>query len=118
MGAKVKFPFVVVALLALAGCVETGSPGPEAKPAAAAGKIEPNTGMSESALVAVQGFPDGDTTLYGIFYQQARADQAQLKAAPAKLCASRGKTLVFAEDAALEHPGTLPGVRKLMVRCK
>lgn len=65
------------------------------------------------------GIPDlGNEKLYGIFYLPAVASKAQLAAAPARICKSRGLTLISAEDKSLEHESEMPGARKLIVRCK
>ncbi len=104
----------------LAGCeaTDTGAPAP----ANGAGGTDPVTGMSRAALVnngmgITMKSADG-ADIYGIFYIQAKADPAQLKAAPAKLCAANKQKLVSAQDMPLAHPDTLPGVRKVMVQCK
>ncbi|RCW80811.1 hypothetical protein [Paracoccus lutimaris] len=104
---------MMLAPVLLAGCVTSTGNG-----ATSSGQIDPDTGISRDALVRVGAMADGDTTLYGIFYQQDRIDRAQLKAAPARLCAAKKQTLVSGEDKALEHPDQLPGLRKLLVRCK
>ena len=81
--------------------------------------IEPVSGISKSALVAIMGIPDGgDEKLYGIFYIADKIDPAQLAAAPERICASRGLSLISARDLPLEHESEMPGVKKYMVRCK
>ena len=81
--------------------------------------IEPVSGISRSALVAIMGIPDGgDEKLYGIFYVADKIDPAQLAAAPERICASRGLSLISARDLPLEHESEMPGVKKYMVRCK
>ncbi len=103
----------------LTGCMATTSP-PAAEPQATVDpKLEPVTGISTDALLAVIGSPDLDNEmLYSIFYQAAKADPAQLAAAPARLCKARGLRLISAEDKTLDHPQEAPGARKLVVRCR
>ena len=83
--------FVAAAAL-LSACVEPAATPPAAPPASQpSSDIEPVTGISKSALVAVQGMPDlGGETLYGVFYLEDRIDRAQLAAAPEALCRNRG----------------------------
>lgn len=111
--------FVAAAAL-LTACVEPAATPPASPPASQpTSDIEPVTGISKSALVAVQGMPDlGGETVYGVFYLVDRIDRLQLAAAPDTLCRNRGGRLISAEDKALEHPSQMPGTRKLVVRCK
>lgn len=102
----------LLSLLVLAPVLLAGCDAP-----AKASDVDPETGIGRDALVGVGGIGDGATNLYGVFYKRDRADQAQLKAAPARLCAARHSTLVSAKDIPLEHADTMPGVSKLMVRC-
>jgi hypothetical protein len=108
-------------LVALAGCVPQAEAtgGGTSKTPATSSDIEPVSGIRKDSLVGIQGIGDsGGEMLYGVFYVAKTANPAELKAAPARICASRGYKLVSAEDKPLEHPEELPGVRKLMVRCK
>lgn len=101
---------VIAAGLLLVGCTDPGTQS--------ASGLDPDTGIAKRTLVQTMGIADGGETLYGIFYREDGADPAQIKAAPAKLCAAKQSTLISAEEKPLEHPEELPGVRKLMVRCK
>jgi hypothetical protein len=96
------------------GCVQQPvEPAQTADPS-----IEPVTGISKSALAGVMGL-SGITGehQFGIFFYPDKIDKAQLSAAPARLCASRGWRLLSAEDKPLQHPEEMPGVRQLVVRC-
>lgn len=107
----------ILSVLAVAGCVQS------------AGKIDPAlaeaealTGVSAANIVAysANGAGIGGLVIRGVpnilFYKVATIDKAQLKAAPARICGTRGVASV--EDKALEHPDKMPGVRKLAVNCK
>jgi hypothetical protein len=110
---------ILALLLPLAACVETSPAVTPTSPAATPDpNVEPVSGISRDALVGIASMPDlGNELLIGVFYNQAKIDPAQLAAAPARICKSRGRTLKSAEDKPLEHPSELPGTRKLVVRC-
>ncbi|WP_299506577.1 hypothetical protein [Cypionkella sp.] len=102
----------------LAACVPAPSTT-QTKVDTVSSSVEAASGIDRSALLAIQGISDGGgQMLYDVFYYAQNINRAQLDAAPARICAFYGKNLVSAEDKALEHPDTMPGVRKLMVRCK
>ena len=107
----------VSGLIVLSGCVENaGAPVTELAPTAAAVApldIEPVSGISKDVLAAVARI--GDQTV--VFYYPDKADAAQLRAAPARLCADAGGTVKSAEDKALHHPEKMPGVRQLVIFC-
>ncbi|GHC18633.1 MULTISPECIES: hypothetical protein [Gemmobacter] len=108
-----------LASVALAGCVTSG-PTTGARNGMAA--AEAATGVSAANIVAysANGAGIGGLVIQGVpnvlFYKAASTDKAQLKAAPARICGTRG--VASAEDRALEHPEQMPGVRKLVVSCK
>ena len=119
-----KMRYLTITLLAyavLTGCVPSGT---GTSPAADDDmrRVEAATGVSAENIVAYSatGAGIGGIILDGVpnmlFYKAATTDKAQLKAAPARICA--GKGVASAEDLALEHPEQMPGVRKLVVRCK
>ncbi len=102
----------------LAACVPT-SDATQTKVEAVADSVEAASGIDRSALLAIQSISDGGgQMLSGVFYYAQDVNRIQLDAAPARICAFYGKNLVSAEDKALEHPDSMPGIRKLMVRCK
>ncbi len=110
-----KFIFAA-ASLALLGCESVPVPAPTAvaeQPTPAA-NIEPNSGMNRESISAIMGIENKIV----VFFVAANADPAQLAAAPAKLCASRGLRLVSAEIKDLEHPASMPGIRKLVATCR
>ena len=75
--------------------------------------IAPVSGISKDVPAAVARI--GEQTV--VFYCPDRADAAQLRAAPARLCADAGGTLRSAEDKAHHHPEEMPGARQLMIFC-
>ena len=80
--------------------------------------VDPLSGISNDALAGVAGMTDlGDTPLFIVVYYPSKVDPAQLAAAPARICKSRGRTLASAEEKPLEHASEIPGTRKLVVRC-
>lgn len=111
----------VLAMLTVSGCVQPGADRSAAADAATR-QAEAATGVSADNIVAYSatGAGMGGIVMSGVpnilFYKAASTDKAQLKAAPARICAGRG--VAAAEDKALEHPDQLPGVRKLVVKCK
>ena len=113
--------FAILTVLMVAGCVQSGASGPgRVDPALAA--AETATGVSAANIVAysANGAGIGGLVIAGLpnilFYKVATTDAAQLKAAPARICGTRG--VASAEDQSLEHPDQMPGVRKLVVNCK
>ena len=100
----------------LAGCVATT--GSSTAPLKSRGGIEQETGISNDAIFELMRTSDRNGTIYTIFYWQDQIDAAQLKAAPAKLCTAKNSKLALAKDLPLRHPNAIPGLRKLMVRCK
>lgn len=106
-----------LAALLLSACVEGTAPV-QPEPIADSA-IEPATGIAKSSLLIVQslGSSIGPGT-YAIVYFPDKIDRAQLRAAPARLCAARGKTLVSARDRASEPRHSLPGTRLTLVTCK
>ncbi|MDR0808935.1 MAG: hypothetical protein LBE86_07395 [Gemmobacter sp.] len=111
----------VLAMPAVSGCVQPGADR-QAQADAATRQAEAATGVSADNIVAysANGAGMGGFVLSGVpnilFYKAASTDKSQLKAAPARICAGRG--VASAEDKALEHSDQLPGVRKLVVKCK
>lgn len=111
----------LLAALVLSGCVEGGATS-KAPPDAAMSAAEAATGVSAENIVAysANGAGMGGIIIGGVpnilFYNAATTDPAQLKAAPARICADRG--VASADDMELEHPEEMPGVRKLVVQCK
>lgn len=107
---------MVIALAA--GCVPGPGAPPQVSAAPAASDTEPVSGISRNALAAIVGMSDGGKELlYNVLYYPAEADRAQLAAAPARICRSRGKSVISAEDRSLEHASEFPGTRKLVIRC-
>ncbi len=106
----------ITCLVALSGCVTAPSrSNPETAPSADIGAA---TGINPAALVGAGKMLDSDNvSLFGIFYLPAKTSPAQIAAAPALLCTSRGQRLLSSADKPLEHPSEMPGARKLMVRC-
>lgn len=113
---SVLVPLSVLSLLA--ACVSAGAPAqntPEMSAASAA------TGVSAENIAAYSptGAGMGGIVMAGmpniLFYKADTIDPAQLKAAPAHICAGNG--VASAEDKPLEHPEEMPGVRKLVVAC-
>ncbi len=105
----------------LTGCEAVSSPEaatPQAAPQAAAmapaKNIDAASGISRDALVSIMGIENKVV----VFFIAARASQAQLAAAPAKLCAARGLRLASSEIKDLDHPASMPGVRKLVATCR
>ncbi|KGJ22063.1 hypothetical protein [Paracoccus sanguinis] len=70
-----------------------------------------DTGLPASALVSLGAVDDKVT----VFFRQSAVTPAQLKAAPARICAGKGVRSSQVRDP--EHPRTLPGVKILVVRC-
>lgn len=111
----------LLALVLLVSCVEGGAAG-GAQPNAEMMAASAATGVAAENIVAYTGTGAGmgGITLSGVpnilFYKAETTDKAQLKAAPARICAGSGVTSV--EDKPLEHPEEMPGVRKLVVNCK
>ena len=81
---------------------------------APAKNIDAASGISRDALVSIMGIENKVV----VFFIAARASQAQLAAAPAKLCAARGLRLASSEIKDLDHPASMPGVRKLVATCR
>ena len=108
-------------LLALAGCVEPGSPaapgleGPLAPPVPrderSHGMFEQITGINGDAVSAVSG----DARRSYVYFDFFAAQKAAVTAAPAKLCASYGKGLK--SSYVTEPSDREPGLKVLVVDC-
>ena len=106
--------FAGLAALALAGCME-GAQSQRSVPSisingAPVASVR-DTGLPASALVSLGAVDDKVT----VFFRQSAVTPAQLKAAPARICAGKGVRSSQVRDP--EHPRTLPGVKILVVRC-
>ncbi len=105
----------------LTGCVTSGT-GTGTVAAGKMSRAAEATGVSAENIVAYSATGEGvGGIVFGgvpniLFYKTATTDKAQLKAAPARICAKQG--VASAEDKPLEHPDQMPGVRKLVVQCK
>lgn len=110
---------LAAAATALIGCEtlpepQAAAPAGTAETPAVSADIDPASGMNLDSIVAISTIENKVV----VFFVAARADQAQLSAAPAKLCAARGMRLASFEVKNLEHPETMPGVRKLVATCR
>jgi len=107
---------LTVAAFALIGCetVPTSAPTETNATPVSSANVEPNSGMNHDSISAIMGIENKIV----VFFIAANANPAQLTAAPAKLCASRGLQLVSSEIKDLEHPESMPGIRKLVATCR
>lgn len=114
----VRYPLALTTALLfgglLTGCV-ADAPVPSGSPATQSG---PSFGVPAAAIVAGAEMSDLGEKLVVVMFQPAKVTAADLASAPAIICDSRKRGLVSSEIKDLEHPGDLPGVRKLVVRCK
>lgn len=114
----------VLALLMIAGCnsttEDTTSPRLVGSTRSVDGPLDQSSGMPKSAVAAIISMRDtGHTRLTVVFYFPEKVGDAQLAAAPSKVCRSQGLKLISSEEKTLEHSSSqFSGAKKLVVRCK
>ncbi|MCZ0962164.1 hypothetical protein [Paracoccus benzoatiresistens] len=132
----------LLALCALAGCVQPATvPVPQAPaapaapaaprvvtpavpaappvaapaaPAAPTGPVDSRTGLHQASLISVSGDADSRFT---VLFRPAQTEAARIDAAPAQLCRQAGRGL---EDSRTNKPGAgsaMPGVQMMIVTC-
>jgi len=113
-GSRAKFAAAIFAA-SLTGCVANTSPE-TAAPASV--EVEPVTGIANDALMGVEGMHVGEGLwVYAILYRRDRIDQAQLAAAPQRICSSRNMSFILSRHEPMNDPD-IPGVDRVMVRCR